>query len=316
MDINSRAGNFEWIENWASIPDTPGGRKNGRTHAVAVAWDGSVIVFHQAVPAVLTYDSEGALLSAWGDFPGAHGMTLVRENGQEYLWLTDEFTSAVVKTTLDGREVMRLDRPEHPAYENGKQYIPTWAAQNPETGEIWVADGYGAWLVHCFSPTGELQFTLDGTEGAGSFSWPHGVHFTTGANGQELFIADRGNGRITVYDGRGNYLRSSGIAHSPCCFDFSGDAVLIPELFSGVKILDKNALELIAELGKSDRVHAPAAVGGWPPPAPEGWPDLAGTEHVRPGYFNSPHGACFAQNGDIYVVEWIVGGRITKLRKR
>ncbi len=43
---------------------------------------------------------------------------------------------------------------------------------------------------------------------------------------------------------------------------------------------------------------------------------LAGTNHIRPGIFNSPHGACFAPNGDIYTVEWIIGGRITKLEKQ
>jgi hypothetical protein len=33
------------------------------------------------------------------------------------------------------------------------------------------------------------------------------------------------------------------------------------------------------------------------------------------GDFNSPHAACFAPNGDIYVVEWVLGGRITRLEK-
>lgn len=71
---------------------------------------------------------------------------------------------------------------------------------------------------------------------------------------------------------------------------------------------------LITEIGASNDVR-PHSVSTtwWPPNAPEGWPNLAGTDDVCPGTFNSPHGACFALNGDIYVVEWIIGGRITKL---
>jgi len=317
MIIDSKYGKYRWIDNWVKIPDTPSGRENGRTHAIAVSKNGSILIFHQAIPAVLVCDQAGKLLSSWGEFPGAHGMTLVKENGTEYLWLTDERSSQVVKMSLDGQEVMSLPQPDHPVYKNGeKSYIPTWATQNPETGEIWVGDGYGAYLVHRFSPTGEYQMTVDGSEGVGRFREPHGINFCQAANGPELFITDRANHRIVVYDGDGNFLRSSLTAHSPCCFDFLVNRVVIPELFTGVKILDKGSLELICEIGASDRVRPNPDGSWWPPTAPDGWPNLAGTEHIRRGFFNSPHGACFAPNGDIYVVEWIVGGRITKLEKQ
>ena len=34
-----------------------------------------------------------------------------------------------------------------------------------------------------------------------------------------------------------------------------------------------------------------------------------------PGQFVNPHGACFDHNGNIFVVEWVEIGRVTKLRK-
>ena len=34
-----------------------------------------------------------------------------------------------------------------------------------------------------------------------------------------------------------------------------------------------------------------------------------------PGKFICPHGACFDHAGNIYVVEWVEVGRVTKLRK-
>src|SRR2546427_12735238 len=128
MRIGSGEHTYEWIEDWATIPDTPAGRENGRTHGVAVTRAGDIVVFHQGDLGVLIFARDGKLKSAWGDrFSGAHGMTLVRENGIEYLWLTDEHSGEVVKTSLDGRTMMNLPRPELQIYHRGI-YSPTWVA--------------------------------------------------------------------------------------------------------------------------------------------------------------------------------------------
>lgn len=310
---------YSWTDQWARIPDTPSGRANGRTHGVCVTNTGTVIVFHQAENGLLTFDSEGRLISAVGGdrWVGAHGLTKMTENGEERLWLVDQSSAEVAKARLDGEVLVTLPRPDHAAYHGAqaRKYVPTWAAQNPVTGEIWVADGYGAWLVHRYSARGEYQLTIDGTEGAGRFREPHGINFATGPAGPELFITDRANHRIVVYDGAGRFRRSSLTTHSPCGFDFHDGLTVVPELFTGVKLLDQRSLTSVAEVGRNPAV-APRPDGGWwPPISPAGWPDLAGTGLVKPDVFNSPHGACFAANGDIYVVEWIIGGRITKLRR-
>jgi hypothetical protein len=38
-------------------------------------------------------------------------------------------------------------------------------------------------------------------------------------------------------------------------------------------------------------------------------------DHFTPGKFVAPHGACFDHNGNIFVVEWVEIGRVTKLRR-
>ena len=38
-------------------------------------------------------------------------------------------------------------------------------------------------------------------------------------------------------------------------------------------------------------------------------------EAFVPGQFICPHGACFDHKGNIYVVEWVEVGRVTKLQK-
>jgi hypothetical protein len=300
---------YKMIDNWATIPDTPSGCENGRTHGVCVTSTGNVIVFHQAQDGLLTFDPDGKLISASGGdrWLGAHGLTRVVEDGAEYLWLTDQVSKEVAKVNLTGETVQTIAPPDHAAYADGGKYVPTWAAVNPANGEIWVADGYGSSLVHRYDQSGEYLETIDGTEGAGRFACPHGINFRQSTNGVELWIADRGNKRVVIYDGEGHYQRKSTLTHSPCGFDFLDNNVVIPELFTGVKVLDVHSLELITELGASDIIG--------PDERPEGWPNLAGTDLLRPDFLNSPHGACFAPNGDIYCVEWIVGGRISRFVK-
>lgn len=311
MRIGTGGFTYEWIEDWARVPETSSG--NGRTHGVAVSQTGEVLVFHQtdAGDAVLVFDEAGKLKRSFGKgYAGAHGMTLVREGGEEFVWLTDEKSLKVAKHAVkDGREVQTIAAPPT----EGK-YIPTWVAVNPKNGDVWVADGYGSYFVHRYDKAGKYLGKIDGTSGAARLREPHGIAFTPAG---ELFIADRANHRVTVYDGEGKHLRSrEGVCHSPCVFDFLGDLAVVPELFGSVKVIDTKSLDVRAELGANPDVgpHADPAQW-WPPKAPQSWPNLRGTPLVKPGTFNSPHGACFAPNGDIYAVEWIVGGRITKLRK-
>ncbi len=309
MQIGSGDFTYEWIDNWAKIPDTESGRANGRTHGVVVNDDGHVHVFNQAHPAVLEYDADGKLVNSWGDrFGGAHGMTLVKEEGEEYLWLTDQESAEVVKTTLDGRTVQNIEKPDHRVYHEAK-YVPTWVAVHEKrfggNGDIWVTDGYGSSHIHRYDEAGNYIQSINGEEGeAGAFACPHGIMFSYRGAAPELYVADRSNKRIQVYDAEGNYKRVvENTVHSPCGFVFQGDACYIPELFAGVKILDRED-KVAANLGDNQEVTKVA-----------GWPNLAGTSYVQPGRFNSPHGIAVAENGDVFVVEWIIGGRITKLRK-
>lgn len=38
-------------------------------------------------------------------------------------------------------------------------------------------------------------------------------------------------------------------------------------------------------------------------------------QRFTPGKFVSPHSACFDYDGNIFVVEWVDGGRVPKLKK-
>ncbi|MEM1447075.1 MAG: hypothetical protein AAGF84_13535 [Planctomycetota bacterium] len=314
MQIGEGDFQYRWHDDWARIPDNPPSRNNGRTHAAAVLGDGRVVMFAQTVPGVLIYTPDGQLDQAWGDrFTGAHGLRLIEENGQEFFWLTDQNSCEVCKTTVDGELIQRLAPPPDDALQD-KKYMPTWADANPANSDIWVGDGYGSQrYVYRFDRDGNYLGRIDGSDGGQPFREPHGLAF--GPDGH-LWITDRAQHRVVVCDGEGNVVRSKQhVCHSPTSFAFHGGLVYVAELFSGVKVLTPE-LELVADLGTHPDVKPHAdADQWWPPQAPEGWPNLAGTEHVRPGVFNSPHGIAVDAQGNIFVTEWIVGGRITKLEK-
>lgn len=297
---------YRW-EDWTAVLP-PYEQGSGRTHGVAVTDAGHVIVFRQADPAVLVFDEGGALLDAWGNrFLGAHGLTLVREGGRELLWLTDQDSGEVVKTTLDGETLLRLERPTLAAYDGGT-YAPTWVAVSEERlggdGSVWVADGYGEDLVHRYDHGGRYLSTLDGTEGAGAFDCPHGIWIAARHDEPELYVADRGNRRLQVYDLEGRFKRvaGEGVLECPCVGVVQGDELVVAELCARLAVLDRDD-RLVGYLGRNEAVCDR-----------EGWPDLA-PRYLHTDAFNSPHGIAAAADGSLYVVEWIVGGRFIKLTR-
>jgi hypothetical protein len=305
MDIKTGYAKWRWHEGWV-VPPCPGrGVGNMRTHGVGVLPDGRVVVFHQAIPAVLIYSPAGELLDRWGTYPGAHGLTLVGRGEELLLWLTDEALASVDLVDLHGHVRQQIDKPDHPAYQSAT-FAPTWVAEETEGGQtkrIWVADGYGAHLVHAHAPDGTHEFTLDGTEGAGRFNCPHGVAVDPrpGREGR-LLVADRGNRRVQEFARDGTFLGTWGDAflHSPDGFTFHGDHCAIPELYGRTVIVGPSN-DLVDTIG--DQPNARHLTG---------WPNVQ-KSIVLPGLFNSPHGAAWGPNGDLYVVEWIQGGRVVRL---
>ena len=61
---------------------------------------------------ILIFNQNGKILGSWGhEYPGAHGLTLHYENGEEFLYITDYERNQVFKTTLGGRLLQTFDWP-------------------------------------------------------------------------------------------------------------------------------------------------------------------------------------------------------------
>jgi len=78
--------------------------------------------------------------------------------------------------------------------------------------------------------------------------------------------------------------------------------LFVPELFSRLAILDEND-KLITYLGMNEETFN---IPGWPNHP---------KKLIEEGKFNSPHDMAVDKEDNLYVVEWIIGGRITKLKK-
>ena len=301
------------------LPDAPHpGGGSGRTHGVAVLDGGDLLLFRQGSPAVLRYSPQGELKASFGDFAGAHGLEVVKEDGREVLWVTDEVSCKVQKLSLDGEVLMDLPSPPSDETIGGEEparqrYVPTWATVAP-SGDVFVGDGYGSHFVFRFGPDGTYKGKLTGEEGAGRFNEPHSVRFSPDG---ELFITDRSTRRVTVYDADGRYLRHSDTAcHSPADFAFGGGHVYVAEILGEVKVLDAE-LNVLAALGTNQGRHFPSPdePAGWYPGPDGGYPDVP-RDTLEVGQFHTPHGIAVAPNGDIYVGEWYEGGRVIKLEKK
>jgi hypothetical protein len=304
---------FHWSVDWARIPPEHDAGFGSRTHGVAVLRDGSVAVLAQARPAFHLFASDGTLLEAWGDnLAGAHGLTLTEHDGTEALWITDQTSGEVSKRDLRGKVLCRIELPRAAV----QPYSPTWVAVSPFDGNVWIADGYGSNVIYRFSAQHRFLGTLTGEEGPGRFARPHGIAFDAEGN---AYVADRRNRRILRYDDKGNYATHvDDITHSPCGFAFGSGRIYVAELFGELTVLD-DSLRKIGSYGRNSMVR-PA--GGWPHQTGWGWPELMGwpddlpAENCAKNHFIAPHACAVAPSGTIYVVEWVRGGRITRLAPR
>lgn len=301
--VGSGSHVYEANSNWAKLPDSI---RLGYTHGIVTDAQDNVYLFHTNRPSVVKFDPEGNYISSWGDeyAGGAHGFYLHRESGGEFLYLTDTSRGLLVKTTLDGEKVLELGTPDLPGiYDDDHRYVPTDAAVAPN-GDIYVTDGYGQNWIHRYSSDGTYISSFGGTGSEpGKLSCPHGISIDTRNGEPELYVADRSNHRIQVLTLDGTHKRFiDENMDMPCSFFIFGDELYFPDLHSRVTIFDRND-KLITHLGEDQQAYKQ-----------EGWPNLP-ESYFRPNRFSSPHGVCVDSKGDVYVAEWTVNGRVTKLTR-
>jgi len=261
---------------------------------------------------MVVFDHTGKFVRSWGrQFRGgAHGLTIRKEGNEEFLYLCDYEHGIVTKRTLKGEEVFTLGYPaESAAYkpkDNGSTvaYRPTNVAL-AANGDIYVGDGYGSSFVNQYNQKAEFIRTIGGLgTGDDQIDCPHGLWIDTRGETPLLVITDRGNSRLQRFTLDGKHVDViAGTSKMPCYLDEHKGDVVIADLMSKVIVLD-HSNTVVARLGEGEYSR-------------DDWGSVRNQApgSFAPGRFVCPHGACFDHEGNIFVVEWVESGRVTKLRR-
>ncbi|MBI1847478.1 MAG: hypothetical protein HY294_07470 [Candidatus Rokubacteria bacterium] len=280
--------NYRAVEGWGRLPEG-----FAFVEATSVGVDGrdNVYVFNRGQHPVIVFDRNGTFLRSWGEgmVRRAHGITA---GPDDTLWLTDDLHHTARQFTLEGKLLLTIGDPDTPStLQGGKPFNrPTHVALCPRTGDVYVSDGYGNSRVHKYDPKGRhlLSWGAPGTD-PGCFNLPHNL--ATDSEGL-VYVADRENHRVQVFDGQGRYQTQINNLHRPCglyCERAAG-RIFVGELGTGLEVN-----RAVANLGprvsivtlKGDLV---GRVGG---PFPG----------EKPGEFDAPHGCVLDSRGDLYVAE-------------
>jgi len=305
--IGSGEHTYEVYHDWGELPPAI---KYGNTHGVCIDSQGNIYIHHtvhatsQSPDAMVVFDEKGKFVKSWGaDYrKGAHGLHIRKEGGTEFLYLCDINRRNVVKTTLNGEVVLTLGYPEQASpYSKTKiPYIPTNLAVAPN-GDLYVADGYGSFYINQYDSKGQYIRTFGGLGSeAGQLNNPHGIWMDMRGQEPILTVADRRNYRLQTFTLDGIHKGFVPGLRYPSHFDTRGEYMVVPELEARVSILNgKN--QIVAHFGQG----------------PDNYREIRvmGREAFVPGQFVAPHSACFDREGNIFVVEWVEVGRVTKLRK-
>jgi hypothetical protein len=297
---------YEAIHDWGELP---AGHVYGNTHGVAVDKEGFIHIKHtvgagaKVEDAIVVFDAEGKFVRSWGRKykGGAHGLHLNVENGEEYLYLCDPKRHMVAKTNLKGDEIWRIWAPEScKGYHEPDEYRPTNVATSPN-GDFFVADGYGRSFIHQYNHEAKLIRTFGGKgKDAGQTDCPHGLMVDMRSGEGKLVVADRSNHRLQYFTLNGEHIGFvTDSMSSPCHFHTRGEVMVVPDLDSRVSLLDKEN-KLICQLGEGS-----------------GYAGIRDKtrDAFTPGKFVAPHSAFFDHDGNIFIVEWVEVGRVTKLRR-
>ena len=312
------------VRNWGALPD---GRIWGNTAGVDIGLDGNIWAYDRCgsnscdgsnLPSVFKFDrSSGRLLTGFGAgmivFP--HGIHVDRDGN---VWITDGAANKagtkghqVFKFSPEGKVLMTLGKAGVPG--NGPDTFnePTDVITAPN-GDIFVSDGHsGQNEKRPPNANGRIvKFTKEGKyikewgkigSAPGEFRTPHSLAFDSGGR---LFVADRGNHRLQIFDQDGKLLdtwlqfgRVSGVVivgDRLYAIDSESNATRHPGWKTGIRI----------GTTKEDKVIA------FIPPHPNNEP-----------YGAAGEGVAVDREGDVYAAEGpnsraAAGGGLTKYVKQ
>ena len=296
-------------DHWGRVPEQ---LAHADVAAVDVTEDDIVYLFTRDRNGVVVLDSDGTVVTAWGDgiFHTPHGLT-VAPDGTVYCVDCGDHT--IRRFTPEGRLLQTIGTPGLASDTGYGRRGPTVVHLNETvqrpggpfngctnltvapTGELFVADGYGNCRIHRLTAEGRLLGSWGGIgTGPGEFHLPHAICATPDGY---VLVGDRENDRIQVFDLDGTYVTEWTDVQRPC--DIAVDAaglVYVAELWrpSGNASFTRGATTTdrpgrVTVFDRSGQV-----VARW---------GASTVMRDAPGNFIAPHGIAVDSTGAVYVAE-------------
>ena len=235
MPINDRPNPYTRIHPWGEMPyDEANYDARASVIGVDEGPDGNIYVLTRCnrnscagrtESPVMKFNADGKLLASWGaglfDFP--HGLSV---DDQGNVWTADVRNHVVRKFSSTGEILMTIGEQGKEGNPPSLLSAPTGVAVAPN-GDIFMTEGHDSRpdapvaRVSKWAPDGKFikAWGTPGSAPGTQFSVPHALTFDSQGR---LFVADRHNNRIQIFDQEGNFLdlwyqfgRPSGIAITP-----------------------------------------------------------------------------------------------------
>ncbi|WP_232102744.1 6-bladed beta-propeller [Gimesia aquarii] len=293
---------FDTVPGWGF--DEEGRSVLGPTHG-GVVIDKAGNIYTSARIGVIVFSPDGKVVRRFlGDeYSNIHDMEIRDEADGEFIYGARNANAEGIKfNAVTGEIVLKLPFPKESGL-NLKKFNPTAITVAPN-GDIILADGYASNHIFKFDKNGKYlkHFGKKGN-GLKEFNTAHGMTLDTRYDPPRLLICDRNHkpkGRLLHYDLDGNFMDVviTGLG-MPTSASIQGEFVSVPDLHGRLVILDKSNT-IMAVLGHNSdpktRVNFNVPQDKW-----------------REGIFSGTHGSYWDKDGNLYVQDWNVSGRLMKL---
>jgi hypothetical protein len=206
-------GRLPWRD--ATVASLPGGGGAGAIPGAPTdGWSGTLGVDAKWENCIVVADANGNIIERWTQWDKIlqrpHFVAINPYDPEKHVWILDDHMHAIYKFTHDGEKLVQtIGTPKMPGADGTHFNRPTFLAWLPDS-TLFVSDGYNGTRVAKFDKNG--KFLLDwGQKGnppndkrPGYFNNVHGI--AVDPQTRRVFVNDRANHRIQVFDENGKYL--------------------------------------------------------------------------------------------------------------
>ena len=204
---------FDIDDRWGRLPD---GMAVGVVTGVVVDSQDRVYVCQQQQdPPVLVFDRDGNYLDSWGTGYVVEPHTMYI-GPDDVIYLADRGAHVAMKLSVSGEILLEVGNRGQPSdtgcFEDegivlragGPFNRPTRLSPSP-SGDLYASDGYRNCRVHRFAADGQFiaSWGRPGGDGPGAFYSPHCLWV---AGDGLVYVCDRNNNRIQVFDPEGEFV--------------------------------------------------------------------------------------------------------------